>query len=80
MSGFYGAPSLAANVPQLNEGKAFQDIVSLLQHIDKGELQELLDNEAQINDLISDNEEVRWCFILQSGLICELTKAWQRNR
>lgn len=59
MSGFYGAPSLATNVPQLNEGKAFQDIVSLLQHIDKGELQELLDNEAQINDLISDNEEVK---------------------
>lgn len=59
----YGAPSLA-NVPQLNEVKAFQDMMSLLQHIDKGELQDLLDNEAQINDIISDNEEVGYFFIL----------------
>ena len=62
MSG-YGAPSLA-NVPQLNERKAFQDMMSLLQHIDKGELQDLLDNEAQINVIISDNEEVGYVFIL----------------
>ena len=62
MSG-YGAPS-SANVPQLNETKAFQDMMSLLQHIDKGELQDLLDNEAQINDIISDNEEVGYFFIL----------------
>ena len=62
MSG-YGVPSVA-NVPQLNEMKAFQDMMSLLQHIDKGELQDLLDNEAQINDIISDNEEVGCFFIL----------------
>jgi len=57
MSG-YGAPSLV-NIPPLNETKAFQDLISLLQHIDKGELQELLDNEDQINAIISDNDEVK---------------------
>lgn len=64
MSGIYGSTSFV-NGPQLNEAKALQEIMSLLQHIDKGELQELLNNEGQINDLISDNEEVRWCLILQ---------------
>jgi len=57
MSG-YGAPSLV-NIPPLNETKAFQDLISLLQHLDKGELQELLDNEDQINAIISDNDEVK---------------------
>lgn len=64
MSGTYGLTSFVKG-PQLNEAKALQDIMSLLQHIDKGELQELLNNEKQIYDLISDNEEVRWCLILQ---------------
>lgn len=63
MSGIYGSASFV-NGPELNEAKALQDIMSLLQHIDKGELQELLNNEGQIYDLISDNEEVRWCLIL----------------
>ncbi|XP_044174092.1 vacuolar protein sorting-associated protein 37B-like isoform X1 [Acropora millepora] len=58
MSGIYGSTSFV-NGPQLNEAKALQEIMSLLQHIDKGELQELLNNEGQINDLISDNEEVK---------------------
>ncbi|KAK2558169.1 Vacuolar protein sorting-associated protein 37B [Acropora cervicornis] len=58
MSGIYGLTSFV-NGPQLNEAKALQEIMSLLQHIDKGELQELLNNEGQINDLISDNEEVK---------------------
>lgn len=58
MSGIYGSPSFV-NGPQLNEAKALQEIMSLLQHIDKGELQELLNNEGQINNLISDNEEVK---------------------
>ena len=62
MSG-YGAPSLV-NIPPLNETKAFQDLISLLQHIDKGELQELLDNEDQINAIISDNDEVGCYFLL----------------
>ena len=45
--------------PALNEGKAIYDLTSLLQHIDdKGELKELLENESQLNDIISDNEEV----------------------
>lgn len=58
MSGIYRSASFV-NGPQLNEAKALQDIMSLLQHIDKGELQELLNNEGQIYDLISDNEEVK---------------------
>ncbi|XP_067032929.1 vacuolar protein sorting-associated protein 37B-like isoform X1 [Acropora muricata] len=58
MSGIYGSTSFV-NGPQLNEAKALQEIMSLLQHIDKGELQELLNNEGQINNLISDNEEVK---------------------
>lgn len=72
MSGIYGSTSFV-NGPQLNEAKALQEIMSLLQHIDKGELQELLNNEGQINDLISDNEEVRWCLILQpnSMIVCK---------
>lgn len=46
--------------PFLNEGKAIQDLTSLLQLIeDKGELKELLENESQLNDLIADNEEVK---------------------
>ena len=50
-----------AMTPFLNEGKAIQDLTSLLQLIeDKGELKELLENESQLNDLIADNEEV--CF------------------
>lgn len=58
MSG-YGAPSLVS-APALNEAKAIYDLTSLLQHIDdKGELKELLENETQLNDIISDNEEVR---------------------
>ena len=56
MSG-YGVPSLV-NAPRLNEMNAFKDCMNLLQHIDKGELRELLDNEAQINDIISDSNEV----------------------
>ena len=45
--------------PRLNEAKALQDLTSLLHLIDdKGELQELLENESQLNDLIADNEEV----------------------
>lgn len=62
MSG-YGVPS-SVNVPRLNEMNAFQDCINLLQHIDKGELQELLGNEAQINDIISDSSEVGRVFIL----------------
>lgn len=57
MSG-YGVPSLV-NVPRFNEINAFQDCMNLLQHIDKGELRELLGNEAQINDIISDSNEVK---------------------
>lgn len=57
MSG-YGAPSLV-NVPRLNEMNAIQGIMSLLQHVDKGELKDLLDNEDQLNGIISDNEEVK---------------------
>lgn len=57
MSG-YGAPSLVM-APPLNEAKAIHDLTSLLRHIDdKGELKELLENESQLNDIISDNEEV----------------------
>ena len=57
MSG-YGAPSLVM-APALNDSKAIHDLTSLLQHIDdKGELKELLENESQLNDIISDNEEV----------------------
>lgn len=57
MSG-YGAPSLVT-APALNEAKALHDLTSLLRHIDdKGELKELLENESQLNDIISDNEEV----------------------
>lgn len=60
MSG-YGAPSLVM-APALNEAKAIHDLTSLLQHIDdKGELKELLENESQLNDIISDNEEVCCC-------------------
>ena len=45
--------------PALNEAKAIHDLTSLLRHIDdKGELKELLENESQLNDIISDNEEV----------------------
>lgn len=58
MSG-YGAPSLVM-APPLNEAKAIHDLTSLLRHIDdKGELKELLENESQLNDIISDNEEVK---------------------
>ena len=57
MSG-YGPPSLV-QAPALNEAKAIHDLTSLLRHIDdKGELKELLENESQLNDIISDNEEV----------------------
>ena len=57
MSG-YGTPSLVM-APVLNEAKAIHDLTSLLRHIDdKGELKELLENESQLNDIISDNEEV----------------------
>lgn len=57
MSG-YGAPSLVM-APALNEAKAIHDLTSLFRHIDdKGELKELLENENQLNDIISDNEEV----------------------
>lgn len=55
----YGAPSLVM-APALNESKALHDLTSLLRHIDdKGELKELLENESQLNDIISDNEEVK---------------------
>lgn len=55
----YGAPSMVM-APRLNEAKALQDLTSLLRLIDdKGELQELLENESQLNDLIADNEEVK---------------------
>ena len=53
----YGAPTLV-NVPRLNEMNAIQGIMSLLQHVDKGELKDLLDNEEQLNVIISDNDEV----------------------
>lgn len=53
----YGAPTLV-NVPRLNEMNAIQGIKSLLQHVDKGELKDLLDNEEQLNVIISDNDEV----------------------
>lgn len=49
--------------PVLNKDRAMYDLTSLLQHIDdKGELKELLENESQLNDIISDNEEV--CLIV----------------
>ncbi|KAM7452058.1 Vacuolar protein sorting-associated protein 37B [Porites harrisoni] len=54
----YGAPTLV-NVPRLNEMNAIQGIMSLLQHVDKGELKDLLDNEEQLNVIISDNDEVQ---------------------
>lgn len=54
----YGAPTLV-NVPRLNEMNAIQGIKSLLQHVDKGELKDLLDNEEQLNVIISDNDEVQ---------------------
>ncbi|CAH3013705.1 unnamed protein product [Porites evermanni] len=54
----YGAPTLV-NVPRLNEMNAIQGIKSLLQHVDKGELKDLLENEEQLNVIISDNDEVR---------------------
>ena len=53
----YGAPTLV-NVPRLNEMNAIQGIKSLLQHVDKGELKDLLENEEQLNVIISDNDEV----------------------
>ena len=53
----YGPPTLV-NVPRLNEMNAIQGIMSLLQHVDKGELKDLLDNEEQLNVIISDNDEV----------------------
>ena len=53
----YGVPTLV-NVPRLNEMNAIQGIVSLLQHVDKGELKDLLENEEQLNVIISDNDEV----------------------
>lgn len=53
----YGAPTLV-NVPRLNEMNAIQGINSLLQHVDKGELKDLLENEEQLNVIISDNDEV----------------------
>ena len=60
----YGAPSLVM-APALNESKALHDLTSLLRHIDdKGELKELLENESQLNDIISDNEEV--CCLLHT--------------
>lgn len=71
MSG-YGAPSLV-NVPRLNEMGALQGMMNLLQHVDKGELQELLDNEAQINGIISENDEVGYSLICHC-LFC-FTKA-----
>ena len=67
MSG-YGAPSLV-NVPRLNEMNAIQGIMSLLQHVDKGELKDLLDNEDQLNGIISDNEEVS-CPVVFHSLPC----------
>lgn len=54
----YGAPTLV-NVPRLNEMNAIQGIKSLLQHVDKGELKDLLENEEQLNVIISDNDEVQ---------------------
>lgn len=54
----YGAPTLV-NVPRLNEMNAIQGIMSLLQHVDKGELKDLLENEEQLNVIISDNDEVQ---------------------
>lgn len=54
----YGAPTLV-NVPRLNEMNAIEGIKSLLQHVDKGELKDLLENEEQLNVIISDNDEVQ---------------------
>ena len=53
----YGAPTLV-NVPRLNEMNAIHGIMSLLRHVDKGELKDLLENEEQLNVIISDNDEV----------------------
>ena len=53
----YGVPTLV-NVPRLNEMNAIQDITSLLKHVDKGELKDLLENEEQLNVIIADNDEV----------------------
>lgn len=53
----YGAPTLV-NVPRLNEMNAIEGIMSLLRHVDKGELKDLLENEEQLNVIISDNDEV----------------------
>ncbi|XP_073258014.1 vacuolar protein sorting-associated protein 37B-like [Porites lutea] len=54
----YGAPTLV-NVPRLNEMNAIEGIMSLLRHVDKGELKDLLENEEQLNVIISDNDEVQ---------------------
>jgi len=66
----YGAPTLV-NVPRLNEMNAIQGIMSLLQHVDKGELKDLLDNEEQLNVIISDNDEVS-ARLLSSLILLEI--------
>lgn len=38
---------------------AFEEMSNLLQHCDKGELQELMDNEERLNGIVADLEEVR---------------------
>ena len=57
----YGS-STGVTAPYLDEKKALENVLYVLQHVDKGELEELLRNEDQLNDIITDNEEVGWFF------------------
>lgn len=53
-------PSLVT-VPRLDCEKAVQDGMSLVKHLDKGELQEFMDNdmvEVNVNNVIQDLDEV----------------------
>ncbi|XP_031566274.1 vacuolar protein sorting-associated protein 37C-like [Actinia tenebrosa] len=64
-------PSLVS-VPRLDCEKAVQDGMSLLQHLDKGELQEFMENdmvEVNVNNVIQDLEEIKKIQQLREMLI-----------
>ncbi|KAK3731054.1 hypothetical protein QZH41_019213 [Actinostola sp. cb2023] len=53
------APSLVS-VPRLDTEKVVQDGMSVLRHLDKGELQEFLDNEdVNLDTIVQDLEEIK---------------------
>ncbi|EDO31948.1 predicted protein [Nematostella vectensis] len=52
------APSTVA-VPKLDSENAVREALSLMKHLDKGELQEIMDSEENLDNILRDLEEIK---------------------